>query len=172
MRVPSSFRGAACLLLCLSVIAAGCQTYERPGELRPPAGTPESVEQPFLVRARDLHERIITIDSHSDLLLESCGTPDHQVDVPKMTAGGLDAVFEIVFTGQVERTKENREEARRPAMPSGSPEPRSSHPTRVSSRSGQAPATSTTRRCWRWRRKAVLSRSHPSTASSRWIHAA
>lgn len=116
MRVTSSFCGAACLLLGLSVVSAGCQTYERTGELSQPAGAPESVEQPYMVRARDLHERIITIDSHSDFPLESCGTPDHQVDVPKMKAGGLDAVFEIVFTRQVKRTKENREEARRLAL--------------------------------------------------------
>lgn len=116
MRVTSSFRGAACLLLCLSVVAAGCQSDGRPDELHHPAGVPESVEQPFLVRARALHERIITIDSHSDFPLESCGTPNHQVEVPKMRAGGLDAVFEIVFTWQVERTKENREEARREAL--------------------------------------------------------
>lgn len=110
MRVTSSFCGAAFLLLCLSLVAAGCQTCERPD------GAPESVEQPFLHRARALDERIITIDSHSDFPLDSCEIPDHQVDVPKMKAGGLDAVFEIVFTRQVERTKGNREEARREAL--------------------------------------------------------
>lgn len=110
MRVTSPFRVVASSLLCLSLVAAGCQTYERP------AGEPESVEQLFLDRARALHERIITIDSHSDFPLESCEIPDHQVDVPKMQAGGLDSVFEIVFTWQVERTKANREVARQEAL--------------------------------------------------------
>ena len=75
-----------------------------------------TVEEELVTDAWALHERIITIDSHGDFPLESCEMPDHQVDVPKMKAGGLDAVFEIVFTRQVERTKENREEARRRAL--------------------------------------------------------
>lgn len=116
MRVTSPFRGATSSLLCLSLIAAGCQTNERSGDLRRPAGALESAEQPFLVRARALHERLVTIDSHSDFRPESCGATDLQVDVPKMRAGGLDAVFEIVFTAQPKRTHDNREEARRRAM--------------------------------------------------------
>jgi len=78
--------------------------------------TPNELSSVLLTRARALHERMITIDSHSDFPLESCVIPDNQVDVPKMKAGGLDAVFEIVFTRQPKRTSENREKARRWAL--------------------------------------------------------
>jgi membrane dipeptidase len=57
-----------------------------------------------------LHSAVLTLDSHVDIDLEFA-TPaidpldaDIQVNLLKMLAGGLDAAFFIVYTGQTERT--------------------------------------------------------------------
>jgi len=57
--------------------------------------------------ARALHAQILTIDTHVDIgrgyathLLDPGGFTKAQVDLPKMRAGGLDAVFLIVYVGQ------------------------------------------------------------------------
>jgi membrane dipeptidase len=74
-------------------------------------------------RARRIHERVITIDTHDDIPfnfatpdVNPCGPLDRQVDVPKMREGGLDVAFFIVFVGQTERTPDNYERAKADAM--------------------------------------------------------
>ncbi|MEX2155170.1 MAG: dipeptidase [Gemmatimonadaceae bacterium] len=76
----------------------------------------------LLDRARDVHQRIITIDTHDDIPL-TFATPevdplnaDRQVNLTKMKAGGLDVAFFIVFVGQTPRTAENYERAKADAM--------------------------------------------------------
>lgn len=63
--------------------------------------------------ARALHEQILTIDTHVDIgrgyathLLDPGGFTKAQVDLPKMRAGGLDAVFLIVYAAQGALTAE------------------------------------------------------------------
>lgn len=76
-------------------------------------------EAELVARARAIHQNVITIDTHDDLP-EGFATPEadpgvrgeHQVDLPKMEEGGLDAAFFIVFVGQRERTPENYEWAK------------------------------------------------------------
>src|SRR5687768_9636551 len=75
-----------------------------------------------LVRARAMHTRIITIDTHDDIPF-NFATPevdplnaDRQVNLEKMRAGGLHVGFFIVFVGQTPRTPENYEKARADAM--------------------------------------------------------
>ncbi|HEU0223800.1 MAG TPA: dipeptidase [Steroidobacteraceae bacterium] len=72
--------------------------------------------QDFTTRARELHERVITIDSHSAFPLDSCGATDLQVDVPKMRMGGLDVAFFVVWIGQQKRTVSAYAEAKRRAL--------------------------------------------------------
>ena len=70
----------------------------------------------LLERARAIHDRVITIDTHVDIP-EFFGTeaydpaqakaPGQQVDLPGMEAGGLDAAFFIVFVTQRKRTEAN-----------------------------------------------------------------
>jgi membrane dipeptidase len=73
-------------------------------------------------RARALHQRIITIDTHDDIPLNFATAEvnplnaDRQVNLEKMKAGGLDVGFFIVFVGQTPRTPENYERARADAM--------------------------------------------------------
>jgi len=73
-------------------------------------------------RARALHQRIITIDTHDDIPL-NFATPevdplnaDRQVNLQKMKAGALDVGFFIVYVGQGERTAAGNERAKADAM--------------------------------------------------------
>lgn len=73
---------------------------------------PEAESEAQLVeRARGIHERVITLDTHDDInannfTAERNYTTDlgNQVNLPKMEAGGLDVSFMIVYVGQGELT--------------------------------------------------------------------
>jgi membrane dipeptidase len=75
------------------------------------------------VRARAIHERVLTIDTHDDIPF-NFATPEvdagvrgpRQVDIPKMVEGGLDAAFFIVYVGQGPRTMEGNERAKEQAL--------------------------------------------------------
>jgi membrane dipeptidase len=85
--------------------------------------SPDLTEEDIVAMARDIHERVITVDTHDDIPFDFA-TPDvdpgvsgeRQVDLPKMRAGGLDVAFFIVYVGQTPRTPENYERAKRDAM--------------------------------------------------------
>jgi membrane dipeptidase len=77
----------------------------------------------LLERARRIHESVITIDTHDDIPgnyatpeMNPCTGTRMQVDVPKMTEGGLDVAFLIVYVGQTPRTPENYARAQEQAM--------------------------------------------------------
>ena len=68
---------------------------------------PTSGEAELVRRARAIHERVITLDTHNDIEPENfTGAKnytqrlDTQVNLPKMIEGGLDASFFIVYVGQ------------------------------------------------------------------------
>lgn len=76
-------------------------------------------------RARGIHERVITLDTHVDINPSNfrTGAPNYadrlgtQVNVPKMETGGLDAAFLIVYVGQDDDfTPEGYARANRQAM--------------------------------------------------------
>jgi membrane dipeptidase len=102
-------------LLCAAVLVASCA---RATTTTPPPVSPEEA----LTRARALHARIVTIDTHDDIPLTFATAEvdplnaDRQVNLEKMKAGGLDAGFFIVFVGQSARTPENYEKARTDAL--------------------------------------------------------
>jgi membrane dipeptidase len=70
-----------------------------------------AADEALVKKARAIHEHVITLDTHDDIepanfsiqknYLQDLPT---QVNLPKMTAGGLDAVFFIVYVGQGELT--------------------------------------------------------------------
>jgi membrane dipeptidase len=69
-------------------------------------------------RAREMHSRMITIDTHDDIPF-NFATPevdplnaDRQVNLEKMKAGGLDVGFFIVYVGQGPRTPEGNDSAK------------------------------------------------------------
>lgn len=80
-------------------------------------------EAELLERARRIHDAVITIDTHDDIPgnyatpeMNPCTGTGMQVDVPKMTQGGLDVAFLIVYVGQTQRTEENYARAQQQAM--------------------------------------------------------
>ncbi len=75
-------------------------------------GATESEEQ-LVARARAIHERVITLDTHDDINTENFTAEQNytmdlptQVTLPKMEAGGLDVAWFIVYTGQGDLTDE------------------------------------------------------------------
>lgn len=80
-------------------------------------------QENLVQRARAIHERALTIDTHDDIPfnyatpeVNACGETRMQVDVPKMKAGGLDAGFFIVYVGQGPRTPEGNAKAKQDAL--------------------------------------------------------
>lgn len=82
-------------------------------------------EEDLLVRAKDIHEKVLTVDTHADtpsrLLREGWNIgewhdPEESasgcIDLPRMKEGGLDAEFFAVFVGQGERNPEGYERAK------------------------------------------------------------
>jgi len=66
----------------------------------------ESEEQ-LVSRAREIHDRVITLDTHADINTQNFTATrnytqniDTQVNLPKMVEGGLDVAWFIVYTGQ------------------------------------------------------------------------
>jgi len=83
----------------------------------------ESSEDATIAKAREIHSRVLTIDTHDDIPFNfgtaeynACQALDRQVDVPKMREGGLDVAFFIVYVGQTPRTPENYEKAKADAL--------------------------------------------------------
>lgn len=70
-------------------------------------GCTSDKEQEVFDKALEIHERVITLDTHVDINVDNF-TPeknytqrlDTQVDLPKMEEGGLDVVWLVVYTGQ------------------------------------------------------------------------
>jgi membrane dipeptidase len=88
-----------------------------------PPEDPTMSEDELIAKARDIHDRVLTIDTHDDIpfnFATEAADPgergNRQVDLPKMKEGGLDAGFFIVYVGQTERTADNYEKAKADAM--------------------------------------------------------
>jgi membrane dipeptidase len=71
------------------------------------AAAPQAQEQDLIARAKAIHERVITLDTHNDIDPENftreCNYTMRlttQVNLPKMKEGGLDVSFMIVYVGQ------------------------------------------------------------------------
>jgi membrane dipeptidase len=93
--------GAAALVLAAGLAMPAAQTQ------------PASADDALVKRARGIHARTLTLDTHADInaanfTLERNYTQDlpTQVTLPKMVAGGLDAAFFIVYVGQGPLTPE------------------------------------------------------------------
>lgn len=64
-------------------------------------------EEELMVYAKDIHERVITLDTHCDINVANFTDSinytqrlKNQVNLPKMIEGGLDVAWFIVYTGQ------------------------------------------------------------------------
>jgi membrane dipeptidase len=81
------------------------------------------VDAELIKRARAVHERVITLDTHVDInpanfVKDRNYTQDlpTQVNLPKMIAGGLDAAFFIVYVGQGDLTPAGYDDAYKQAI--------------------------------------------------------
>ena len=96
------------LLLAVSM-AIGSQSYG-------------ASEDDLVALARGIHERVMTVDTHSDIPLNFAtsefmpGTADAQVNLDKMQEGGLDGSFFIVYVGQGERNEAGYRAAKADAL--------------------------------------------------------
>ncbi|MGW8283102.1 MAG: membrane dipeptidase, partial [Gemmatimonadota bacterium] len=107
--VPVAIAAAVC------VSAVSCGRESEP---------PDADSDPdFVARARQIHEDVITIDTHDDISSDFAtaesdpGERDgRRVTLPKMREGGLDVAFFVVYVGQTERTPENYAEAQAEAV--------------------------------------------------------
>jgi membrane dipeptidase len=77
----------------------------------------------LVARARAIHERVLTLDTHNDIdpdqFTASCNYTMRlttQVNLPKMRDGGLDVSFMIVYVGQGPLTPQGYEDAYRQAV--------------------------------------------------------
>ena len=79
----------------------------------------EKSEEDLLVRAKEIHDKVLTIDTHADtpsrLLREGWSIGERHdpeerssgcIDLPRMKEGGLDGEFFAVYVGQGDRTPE------------------------------------------------------------------
>lgn len=80
-------------------------------------------EEAIVQRAREIHDKVITIDTHDDINVanfteERNYTMDlpTQVNLPKMNAGGLDVSWMIVYVGQGPLTDEGFADAHQAAL--------------------------------------------------------
>ncbi|MBN4046480.1 dipeptidase [bacterium AH-315-P15] len=92
-------------LICLTVLLGAALILS--------ACSPEREDTDLETRARALHQQIISIDTHVDIPheyasyeLDPGGYTIHQVDLPKMRAGGLDAPFFVIYTPQGELSED------------------------------------------------------------------
>jgi membrane dipeptidase len=101
IEMGGSMSAAFKFLSVLAVAAAGAAAWP------PMADAAFQAGQELVARAREIHERVITLDTHNDInpsnFTPSCNYTMRlttQVDLPKMKEGGLDVSFMIVYVGQ------------------------------------------------------------------------
>ena len=108
---------------CGGAVLAGLVLLGVAPAAAPAAAEAQETEAALVARARAIHERVLTIDTHDDIPLDFATVEvdpgvrgARQVDLPKMEEGGLDAAFFVVYVGQTARTPENEAQAKTDAM--------------------------------------------------------
>ena len=90
-------------VLLVSLLVSACGPAQNEGT----ATVGSESEADLVARARGIHERVITMDTHDDINTSNFTAErnytqdlDTQVNLPKMEAGGLDVAWFVVYTGQ------------------------------------------------------------------------
>lgn len=112
----------AILLAAGALLLAACSPAEQNTSTATPpptavatsaAANTTETEAQLVARARGIHDRVITLDTHADIntanFMEDnnyTSDLDTQVNLPKMIEGGLDVAWFIVYTGQGPLTPE------------------------------------------------------------------
>jgi membrane dipeptidase len=88
-----------------------------------PASAQTTPDAALVQKARAIHERVITLDTHNDIEPDNFTRQKNytqrlntQVNIPKMVEGGLDASFFIVYVGQGPLTPEGYDGAYKEAV--------------------------------------------------------
>jgi membrane dipeptidase len=89
--------------ICLATVLMSCKNDSKSSDAS--EATTDSLA--LVERAKAIHERVITMDTHDDIDVKNFTDSinysqnlDTQVTIPKMKAGGLDVAWFIVFTAQ------------------------------------------------------------------------
>jgi membrane dipeptidase len=92
------------ILLCAGALALGVLSFGQPTIAQQ---QPAAADGALIAKARAIHDRVITLDTHNDINPSNFTTErnytqdlNNQVNLPKMFKGGLDASFFIVYVGQ------------------------------------------------------------------------
>ena len=100
------------LLLLVLIVTFSCKSDKPENKIA------QLSEADIIKRATEIHERVITVDTHNDInvrnftdTLNYTQELDNQVNLPKMKKGGLDVSWFIVYTGQGPLTDEGFDEA-------------------------------------------------------------
>ncbi len=95
MKAISHFRIPLAFIAALALFISCNQTEE------------QMTEEQLLAKAKEIHERVITLDTHCDISVSNFTDSvnytqdlETQVTLPKMEEGGLDVAWFIVYTGQ------------------------------------------------------------------------
>jgi len=95
---------AAALLMAVGTLTMPVRTNLAPVAH---AQQPPADDDALVAKARAIHEKVITLDTHVDIGVNNFTAAQNytqdlqtQVNLPKMIAGGLDAAFLIVYVGQ------------------------------------------------------------------------
>lgn len=96
-------------VLPFALALAGCTAAPAPATRQAPVFASEA---DLVAAARDIHRRVITMDTHVDINAANftAGAPNYtqrigtQVNLPKMEEGGLDAAFFSIYVGQGPQT--------------------------------------------------------------------
>lgn len=109
-------------ILSLSLIAV-LMSCKNDKKQMPETDDPAQDSIALVERAKAIHERVITLDTHCDIDVNNFTDDvnytqdlDSQVTLPKMDAGGLDVAWFIVYTGQEELTDAGFKKAHKTAM--------------------------------------------------------
>ena len=102
--------------ICLfSLLLFSCKQETKPLQ--------ESEDQQLLNRAKEIHSKVITLDTHCDINVKNFTRTTNytqdlntQITLPKMDKGGLDVAWLIVYTGQDSLTPNGYEKAHQIAM--------------------------------------------------------
>ena len=118
IRFTSATGAAACLALAAIPLAGA-----PPASVTPVPAGQQADEAALVARARAIHDRVITLDTHDDIspnnFRPECNYTMRlttQVNLPKMIEGGLDVSFMIVYVGQGPLTPEGYDNAYRQAV--------------------------------------------------------
>ena len=103
----------------VALVAAGTMAIVSAGQ----AAQRPAADQALVDRARGIHDRVITLDTHDDInannFTPACNYTMRlttQVNLPKMKEGGLDVSFMIAYVGQGELTPEGYDRAYKSAV--------------------------------------------------------